>query len=93
MMQEDEEEGIVRSLEATEDFPTHQQSKNHRRRIFSNSSRSKYLENSLADQIAQTAEVANQSGETSNEASRIFGFIGLSILVAILYAVMSLFFR
>lgn len=96
MMQEDEEEGRGRPLETTEDLSTEPQSKHHRRRIFSNASRSQYLENSLAATISQTAQVANQSAGTSYQSPRFFRLVALLILLllaAILYATMLLVFR
>mmetsp|Transcript_5774 Transcript_5774/g.13625 ORF Transcript_5774/g.13625 Transcript_5774/m.13625 type:complete len:93 (-) Transcript_5774:1407-1685(-) len=92
MMQEDVEVAN-QSIEATESIHQQQQSNHHRRRIFSSTSRSKYLENSLADQIAQTAEVANQSADTSNESGQILAFCTLLIVAAILYGVISFVFR
>ena len=92
MMQEDVEEGKL-TLEATESIHLQQQPNHYRRRIFSSASRSKYLENSLADQISQTVEVANQSAGTSNASGQIFSLFACLLLAAIIYGAMSFVFR
>lgn len=93
MIEEDVENGN-QPMEVTESILQQQQSKQHRRRIFSSTSRSKYLENSLADRISQTAEVANQSAVTSDDsAGQIIACFALMILIAIMYGAWSLVFR